>query len=71
MVSYLNLLLNLSLQFINLLCGGLLASGQLRDKSFLLFNLTAELTLCEKYYNTLVCVTFLNHILHRWFTKNM
>lgn len=42
--SYLNLLFNLPLQLLDLLCEGLLASGQLRDESFLLLNLTAKLT---------------------------
>lgn len=42
--SYLNLLFNLPLQLLNLLCEGLFASGQLRDKSFFLLNLTAKLT---------------------------
>ena len=62
-ISYLNLLFNLSLQLVNLLCEGLFASGQLGDKSFFLFNLTAELTLCENYHQTLVCVQLLNYTL--------
>ena len=45
--SNLDFLFNLSLQFLNLLCEGLFASGQLGDESFFLFNLTAEFTWCE------------------------
>ena len=61
-VSYLNLLFNLSFQLLNLLCECLFGSGQLGDKSFFLFNLTAELTLCERCHDTLVFDIFLNNI---------
>ena len=43
-VPYLNLLFNVSLQLLNLLGEGLLASGELRDESFFLFKLTTKLT---------------------------
>ena len=42
-VPYLNLLFNVSLQLLNLLDEGLLASGELRDESFFLFKLTTKL----------------------------
>ena len=46
-VLRLNLLLNVSLQLLDLLDEGLLASGELRDQSFLLLKLTSKLTWLE------------------------
>ena len=43
-VPYLDLLFNVSLQLLDLLDEGLLASGELRDQSFLLLKLTSKLT---------------------------
>ena len=47
---YLYFLLILPLQLLNLLSIGLLASGQLGDKSFLLLKLSPKLTLSEEVY---------------------
>ena len=43
-MAYLNLLLNMSLQLLQLLREGLLASGQLGHKGFFLLKLTTKLT---------------------------
>lgn len=62
-MSYLDLLLNLPLQLLNLLNEGLFASSQLRDEGLFLLNLAAELTLCENGHQRLVCVHFRGHTL--------
>ena len=50
-MAYLNLLLNMSLQLLQLLCEGLLASGQLGHKGFFLLKLTTKLTCLREDLN--------------------
>ena len=49
--AYLNLLLNMSLQLLQLLCEGLLASGQLGHKGVFLLKLTTKLSYLGEDWN--------------------